>query len=975
MNATVYFNGHALGTHPYGYTPFSFDLSEYAVCDGSTENVLAVKVDTTTASSRWYSGSGIIRDVSLSVQNPLYIPHNGVIVSAPDLSNEAGGSVTTHIRTTVNNASTDQEAQEIVVNQTIYDSDSNLVSSSSDSFYLEKNEKKEFEQNVNTSGIELWSVDNPVVYRLKTDIIEDGVIKDTKWTEFGYRYVGFDTETGFYLNGKRVKLKGVCLHSDYGALGTAVDKSALKRQLEMMKEMGANAVRVTHNPASPELLKLCDKMGLIVIEEAFDTWSMTKNGNNDDYGRFFSTAIHSDNKILNKEGCNNWVDFDMRQMLRQSVNYPCVMMYSLGNELFEGITNERGKNNYPTYASYLISYVKEFTDSHIITVGDNKTHKNRVDLQKQIDEKIVAAGGAIGLNYGNGSQYDALHEEFPSWPLYASEVASTVSTRDFYLSEGVDDEKHQITAYGTEAPSWGSNPWDVWKSVVSRDYMGGEFVWTGFDYTGEPTPWNASKPRGGDPFPKSSYFGIVDTAGFEKDIYYFYRSQWNDDSTTLHIAPYWDGDLIKKDRDGNVDVVVYSNAASVELFLNGKSLGAKGFDTITTEAGTKYRMDENGNMFLKWKVPYESGVLTARAYDSDGEIIGNTVGRRTTRTPGEAESLRLSAYEKKIDADGNSKAFITVEAIDKNGELVHSANDTITFSVSGDGTFAASDNGDPTDITKMKSSARDLFFGKALCIAESTESAGSFTVTARSQNLGSAEISIKTGNSPPETSDPGEDKEPGTDEDNPGGGSVNTGGSGNTTPPASDKPAVRISAPARPSLNTTVYTGSKRTVVKWKKVKDATGYNLAYRKAGAKKWTVKYTTKTAYVISKCTKSGLYEFKVSSVRKAGTKKYVSRYSEVSRRYIKSLSYSLKKGRKSFTVSWKKDSGASGYIIKYSVNRNMSGAKTVTVNGKNRSKHTVGKLKSGKTYYVRVAPYRKKGSYKYYGASVIKAVRTR
>ncbi|MBP3853098.1 MAG: beta-galactosidase, partial [Erysipelotrichaceae bacterium] len=345
------------------------------------------------------------------------------------------------------------------------------------------------------------------------------------------------------------------------SLGTAVNESALQRQLEMMKEMGANAIRVTHHPATTQLLNLCNRMGLLVIEEAFDTWTMTKAGNTYDYGYWFSTPIGNDNEILNRENCTNWVDYDLRQMVRHSVNAPSVIMYSLGNELFEGITNTRGKQNYLNHARYLIQTIQSMTKDKILTIGDN-SHNKTVQTDKElgiaINELIYQAGGVIGYNYTRKGKYTDLYEQFP-WAMYGSEVASAVSTRDYYLTTGTDDENHQLIGDGSKAVSWGATPWDAWFEVISRDYVAGAFVWTGFDYGGEPSPWNSTgKSKDGSVNPKSSYFGIVDLAGIKKDSFYFYQSQWNRDVNTLHIAPYWTGDCLAKDENGNVKVVLYS---------------------------------------------------------------------------------------------------------------------------------------------------------------------------------------------------------------------------------------------------------------------------------------------------------------------------------------------------------------------------------------------------------------------------------
>ena len=742
MNSSIYVNGVKVGEHPYGYTPFSFDLSKYVVCDGETENVLAVKVDHEPFSSRWYSGSGIIRGVSLAVKEKIYIPQYGISVRTPSV---AEGNYDTHITTVVRNEYGSSGSVRIV--QTLYDENGVPVASGEGLFTLTEG-KNDIEQVLNVLNAELWSPDTPHVYQLRTDIIEEGEVLDSQWTEIGYRYFSFDADTGFSLNGENLKLKGVNLHSDYGALGTAENETAIRRQLTSLKEMGANAIRAAHNPVSTLFQHLTNIMGFLVIEEAFDGWSLSKHKNTNDYGKYFSESIDTENNsIMDAEEGDTWAEFDIRQMVRRSSNAPSVIMYSLGNELLEGVSQKNTKWEYPNIARSLIDAVNELKNDQLITIGDNSRIKQDQDMRnimEEVDQIVSDSGGVVGFNYLPGDKQDEVHEQHPDWRFYLSETASALSTRDYYASGGRSEEDHQVTAYGGEATSWGNSPWDAWEWTISRDFVAGEFIWSGIDYMGEPTPWNAlTGHAGGRLYPRSSYFGAIDIAGFKKDNFYFYQSQWNDDVTTLHLLPHWNGDLIARNEDGEVDVVVYSNAKEVELFLNGHSLGRKVFEKETTPAGYSYQKSD-GRMYMQWSVAYEPGILWAVAYDEDGNVIEDTEGRNVVETAGEAVSIRLSAYETTIDADGRSLAYIVAEAVDAHGNVCPMSTDEISFSVEGNGSFVASDNGDPTDITNMKSSSKRLFFGKAVGIVQSTKEAGSITIRATSDGLEQGSITIGT---------------------------------------------------------------------------------------------------------------------------------------------------------------------------------------------------------------------------------------
>lgn len=728
MNGEVYINGVLLGKHPYGYTPFSFDISEYVVADGTTDNVIAIRVDHSSASSRWYSGSGIIRPVTLSILDAVHVAPYGIQITYPELEKEKDTTVTTMIET---NIQVEEENVAIELVQTIYDSNYTQIDQDRNTRRFSKPTSSSFSQLLRIPSPLLWSPQNPNLYHLRTDIVKEGEVVDTTWTSFGYRYESFDREKGYFLNGEPLKIKGVCLHSDYGPLGTALNESALRRQLILMKEMGANAIRVAHNPASRIFLDMCNEMGFLVVEEAFDTWTLAKNYNFMDYSSIFLEQIGTDNQIIGGEPTMTWAQFDIQQMVRQSFNDPCIMMYSIGNEILGNIAGDLSQ--YPTYANQLSKWVKEIQPNHPVTIADNVVAEED-EIQNQMNHAVVETGGMIGLNYASDIQYDTKRELHPDWILYGSETTSSYTTRDYYASYGIDEKEKQVTAYDKARAEWGNTAQQAWMDVITRDYLFGHFIWTGIDYIGEPSPWDGhttGNRYGNTPNPKSSYFGAVDLAGFPKDNYYFYQSQWNDEVHTLHVLPHWNEELIRRDSNGNIEVDVYSDASSVELFLNGESLGKQTFTSYETEMGYHYQLCD-GQMVMRWSVPYEEGELYAVAYDEQENIISDTKGRSFVQTAGDVAQLQIHLSKESAISDGNDLIYVEVEAIDSNGTTCPQASFSITFDVQGEGVFLASENGNPNDITNMKSNTRSLFFGKAVGIIQTTRQVGDIQITVSS---------------------------------------------------------------------------------------------------------------------------------------------------------------------------------------------------------------------------------------------------
>ncbi|MCR5230370.1 MAG: DUF4982 domain-containing protein [Solobacterium sp.] len=748
MNSTVYVNGVKLGTHPYGYTPFSFDITDELITDGTAENVIAVKVENEQPNSRWYSGSGIYRDVRLNVTDPVHVFRYGVQITSENLHQEYQGDTDTKVCVTVQNET--DSVQRVTVRNTVTGPDGSEAASGSQDIEIEAGQKAVTEDHLSVFRPLLWTVDEPNLYRMKTEIICGGETADTYESTYGYRWISMDPETGFSLNGQPVKLKGVCLHHDQGALGAAAYDDAILRQIRIMKDMGVNAVRTAHNPASESLIRICSEQGIMVIEEAFDTFINPKNGNVNDYSGIFSQWIREDNQIIRPADYEmTWAEFDVRSMAERDRNAPCVIMWSVGNELLGNI--EGDISGYRDCTFMLLDWIRRSDWSKLVTLADNLTSTQngisqdavKKSMQNQMDEAIMIAEGAIGLNYADGSAYDQFHAEHPDWPIYGSETSSALSSRSWYSTYGIDSRNHQVSSRISDkaAAEWGETAAQAWLDVITRDFTAGGFIWTGFDYIGEPEPWNGVEPgsvTGGQPSPKSSYFGAVDTAGFEKDTYYFYRSQWNDDSVTLHILPSWDKKEVKRFL-GFTKVVVYSNAPQVELFLNGKSLGVKKYESFETEHGYTYQLYKK-QPYYSWTVFFRSGVLSAKAYDEEGREITETTGRNVTATPSEAASLLLSAESQASGKGG--LVYISADITDAEGNPVITDDRKIHFVLEGEGRILGTDNGNAADISSYRGISdteayRSTFRGKALVIIQAE---GAFRLLAEAEGLPSAQI-------------------------------------------------------------------------------------------------------------------------------------------------------------------------------------------------------------------------------------------
>ena len=757
MDSTVWINGHRLGNHPYGYSPFSYDVTEYLRF--GELNTIAVKVNHQTPSSRWYSGSGIGRDVDLVVTDPVHVERDGVVVTTPELAADKT-NVKTHLKTVLTNKGV--EAASVTVAQTVFPRggtlDQQIAHVESVVTTIAAGKSATVEQDALAANPTLWTVDAPTLYTVRTEIKQNGKVVDTYDVDFGYRFFSFDADTGFSLNGQNMKLKGVCMHHDQGALGSVNTRDAIERQVKILKEMGCNSIRATHNPHSRELTEICDEQGMLLVLEMFDGWTAPKNDNRNDYARFFNREMGK-SELIGGEAAKKWAQFDLEQSMMRDINAPSVIMWSLGNEMTEGTS---GIGNFQQVQKNLIGWAKAVDATRPVTTGDNKMKDGKTDLNPA---GLAEVDGIVGFNYMDANRYKDVHREHPDWKLYGSETASATNSRGVYTNKNNNslDSNKLLTSYDKSAVSWGHRASRAWFDTINNDFLAGEYVWTGFDYLGEPTPSNGTNPgaQGSWPSPKNSYFGIIDTAGLPKDTYYFYQSQWNDSLNTLHILPAWNRDAVMM-SGGNkeVEVVVYTDAPEVELFFtpaaggSPQSLGKKKLTQVTSEnGGYTYRVykGENGqktptheDLYLTWNVPYADGTITAKAFDEAGREISTEkwAGRKSVKTAGSAARLTVSVNREKMEANGSDLAYLTVNVEDANGVIVPTAKNRVTFKVEGSGVLAGLDNGVQADHQSFRDGDRAAHAGQLVGIVRAAKNAGSVKVTVSAEGLEPATVEI-----------------------------------------------------------------------------------------------------------------------------------------------------------------------------------------------------------------------------------------
>lgn len=713
--STVKVNGQKAGFRPNGYVSFEYDVTP--LLKFGEENTVEVTVDNTNQpNSRWYSGSGIYRNVFLKKVNKTHFVEPELFITT---SNVSATSADINIQTEI----TGEGGYDLSVK--IKNPDGTQTSEISDK--ITAGELKKLEK-ITVQNPQLWSPENPKIYSAEFSIKKDGKTLDCYTQTFGIRYFSFDNANGFKLNGKVMKINGVCNHHDLGALGTAMNHRALERQLEILKNMGCNAIRTSHNPPAKELLNLCDSLGFIVMDEAFDMWARKKSPH--DYAQYFK----------------EWHERDLEDFVKRDRNHPSVIIWSIGNEILEqwhdistdtlDIEKANLMFNFAAQLSQkdtkddkvhvntmlckkLVEFIKAIDPTRPVTTGNNETEPHNLLFKAD-------ALDIIGFNYHDYNWGEVFKEKFPGKPLIITEAVSALQTRGHYIAPAdteylwparwdlpFDTPDHKCSAYDNTRAPWGSTHETTLKAFLKYPWVSGIFVWTGFDYLGEPTPYGWPS--------RSSYFGIIDLAGFEKDVYYLYQSLWTD-KDVLHILPHWnwnDGDI--------VDVWAYTNADEVELFLNGESLGVKKLS------------DDTSKLHLSWKVPFKAGELKA---------VGKRGGRefsQIVRTAGKASQLTASADRNIINADGEDLSFITVNITDENGTLVPNSCNMIEFEVSGPGEIAGLDNGDEVCHESFKGKSHSAFNGKCLCIIKSKRGEkGTVTVTAKAGGLKEAVAVINT---------------------------------------------------------------------------------------------------------------------------------------------------------------------------------------------------------------------------------------
>ena len=716
MNSDVWLNGHHLGNYPYGYSSFYYDLTPYLV---QGENIIAVRVDNSKQpNTRWFSGSGIYRHVWLVKVDPLHIAHWGIYVTAPFVSSD---SATISIETKIENQ--DRETRQGKLQIILIDDNGNKVAQTENSFSVGFGKLSEMSQQIEVNSPKLWSIENPNMYKLRSMIYDEDKKIDEVAIDIGIRKIKYDVDKGFFLNDKNIKMNGVCLHHDGGCVGAAVPEAVWERRLQKLKEMGCNAIRTAHNPPAPGFLDLCDRMGFLVMDEAFDEWK---------YGK---------RKYGYHDYFDKWADKDLTAMIQRDRNHPSIVIWSVGNEIPE----QKDPKGTELLKPLIDICHREDPTRPVTSALDN----------------IAADGGATTLDFMNmldivGYNYvDRWHERrelyysidrhnHPNWKMIGTEsisnsggvrgeysfgddTSSVHPDRNFWMSESIlDNKSHRfLPSYNF----WMIEAEQLWKFVRTRDYVIGDFMWTGIDYLGE-SFW----PN------KNASFGVLDLCGFPKDGYYFYQSQWTD-KPMIHLFPHWNW----KGREGQViPVLCYTNCDAVELFLNGKSFGEKRleFPRPGTSGGwNKYDKPRvfptTGDFHLQWDVPYESGTLKAV-----GKRNGKIVYKEEIKTIGVPSAIQLNVYKDTIIANSRDVAQIEVQIVDSKGNVVPIANNLVTFSIEGKGKIIGVDNGNPQDRNSYIINKRNAFNGLCFVIVQSSGKPDKIKLTAKSDGLKGKTVEI-----------------------------------------------------------------------------------------------------------------------------------------------------------------------------------------------------------------------------------------
>ncbi len=693
----IYVNGTLAGTWDYGYNSFYLDVTDHLHV--GEKNVLTIHADTRKHDSRWYPGGGIYRKIQMLVTNPIHVNVWGTQITTPNITpNYADVTINSSV---INQTNQDEN---IKVEHVLYSPEGQELAKNQIGHSILSKQNKDFEVTLQVTNPQLWDTENPSLYTVITNVYSNEVLIDSYKSTFGIRTIKFTPDDGFHLNNKRVQLKGVNLHSDFGPLGVAFNYRAMQRQLEIMKSMGVNAIRNSHNVAAPELLELCDNMGLLVFNEIFDKYDAKADlTDTTDFDEFANRNI------------KNFVERDR--------NHPCVFIWSVGNEIGDV---QRNENNGFKRLHTMVNYVKKYDYSRPVTLVCDNMESASLGHFEYYD--------VHSWNYGR--RYRLARQLEPNKSVIISESASTVSTRGFYEFPLPKDKTNftkslQVSSYDLNAPEWAEISDDDFMWQQDEPYVAGEFVWTGFDYLGEPTPYNNKyvKELGmtDKDASRSSYFGIVDLVGIPKDRYYLYKSYWKLDENMVHILPHWNW----QGKEGNtIPVFAYTNGDCGELFVNGKSQGKQCKKPSSKNSTERFR--------LMWNdVVYQPGNIKVVAYKN-----GETIAEEVIKTAEKAYQLKLSADKTVLKANGEDLSYILVEAYDKHGVLNPLANNRVEISINGNAEIAGVGNGNPQSFESFQTNHVNLFYGKAMVIIKSNQEKGIVKIKVNSNNLKSDSVSL-----------------------------------------------------------------------------------------------------------------------------------------------------------------------------------------------------------------------------------------
>ena len=780
----VYVNGEYVGENRLGYVCYALDITDYLEFGFEHYNEIVVKVANVVPSERWYSGSGIYRDVTMIVTEQVHVDYRGTMVNFPNLAATNGADGTTDVAVTVRNESSADASVTVV--STIKDGETTVATKESDAFTVAKGTKTSVTVSPKVENPKLWDTQNPNLYTLVTDVKVDGVVVDTYSEKIGYKYVEFNNVSGFFLNGKSMKLKGAALHNDFGAsVGTAAYDNSVKRNIDLLKDMGCNAIRTAHQPLSENMMDYCAEIGMMVYDEVFDEWTGNKFGETGSYS--FASGIASKSPLLLKEDMGKldvsawssattptWAEFGLKSIMMRDANKAGTIIWGLGNELFEqsGVNSDAAKQKHVDAAKSLAVWVHE-TDpqGRPCTFGDNRQETNSSGGARKYLDQVQAEMDLTGINYAVGGTWDYLYGVFPERAAFNTEGTDQCSNRGEYdhtklVNNGAAD--YEFTSYNNDDRGWANYLGEGWNLILDRDWFMGEFIWAGIDYLGEPCDYGANKS--GLKTPNTTFCGAYDSAGFAKDSAYYWRSIWNEDSYTANMLPgTWNKDEVTIDKNGFVPVMVYSNADKVEVVLNGKVVGEATATLVKTSSSDKTNYSRREwavsvvdsalcndsklvadtttndftHLFVQMYVKYVEGTLELKSYkkvNGEYELITDAKGTQFVETTEGITDVKITQTATTLTADKNDIVYYAVDAVDKDGDFVNGYNGKVTFTLEGEGEIIGADNGSSINIDRgcsdfvvsadKKSATTSCYNGKCLLAVKATDEAGDFTVTA-----------------------------------------------------------------------------------------------------------------------------------------------------------------------------------------------------------------------------------------------------